>query len=194
MRERGEKVIAIFLTIACAFLLFTVDFFFNREDPAESGYIQNITVLDCPVVIPVQTIEPEEESYLSTDWDAEESYMLAKIAMAEAEGECIDCKALVICTVLNRVWSDSFPDSIEEVIFQERNGVYQFSPVGNGRYEKVEPNEECYEALRMVQEEHWDESMGATYFEVTTDNPTWHSRNLQKLFEHCKTSFYKEYE
>lgn len=45
----------------------------------------------------------------SLDWDADDSYRLAKIAMAEAEGEDTEGKALVILVVLNRVWSDEFP-------------------------------------------------------------------------------------
>lgn len=59
----------------------------------------------------------------SMDWDAEESYMLAKIAMAEAEGEDTKGKALVILTVLNRVWSDQFPDTIAEVITDSRDNT-----------------------------------------------------------------------
>ena len=47
----------------------------------------------------------------SLDWDADDSYRLAKIAMAEAEGEDTEGKALVILVVLNRVWSDDFPDT-----------------------------------------------------------------------------------
>lgn len=48
----------------------------------------------------------------SMDWDAEDAYMLAKIAMAEAESEDTEGKALVMLVVLNRVWSDEFPDTI----------------------------------------------------------------------------------
>lgn len=128
----------------------------------------------------------------STDLDAEESYLLAKIAMAEMEGECVECKALVIYVVLNRVWSDEFPNTIEEVIREHHGNTYQFSTVGNGRFDKIEPDADCWEALKMVQDQYWDESKGALYFELTRNNPTWHSRNLQKLFEHCDTSFYKE--
>lgn len=119
--------------------------------------------------------------------DSEERYLLAKIAMAEAESECITCKALVIGTVLNRVESDKFPDSIREVLYQKN----QFSPVCNGRFESIEPNEDCYEALRLIEEGYVDR-MGATYFEATSDCETWHSRNLEKLVEHCGTTFYKE--
>lgn len=124
----------------------------------------------------------------SMDWDADESYILAKIAMAEAEGEDTEGKALVILVVLNRVWSDDFPDTIKEVITEEG----QFTAYENGRYDRVEPSEDCYAALEMVQVEHWDESQGATYFERTSTGDTWHSRNLKELFTHGNHTFYKE--
>lgn len=121
-------------------------------------------------------------------WDAEESYMLAKIAMAEAEGEDTEGKALVILVVLNRVWSEGFPDTIEDVIMEPG----QFSPVKEGgRYYTTEPDEDCWEALSMVMH-GWDESQGATYFTSSREQDTWHSRNLEKLFEHGNHIFYRE--
>ncbi len=126
----------------------------------------------------------------STDWDAEDAYRLCKIAMAEAEGEDTEGKALVMLVVLNRVWSDEFPDTIEEVI--KESG--QFAAYGNGRYDRVEPNEDCYKALELIQDEHWDESCGATYFERTTDEKTWHNTSLKKLFTHGNHTFYIEEE
>jgi len=120
-------------------------------------------------------------------WTDEEAQMLATLAMAEAEGEDIEGKALVILVVLNRVESDSFPDTIEGVIFQKD----QFSPVAPGhRYYKVVPNADCWAALEMV-ERGWDESQGALYFERNTEK-SWHSRNLIELFDHGKHTFYKE--
>lgn len=64
--------------------------------------------------------EPENQSLImSMDWDEKESYLLAKIAMAEAEAEDTEGKALVMLVVLNRVLGDNeFPDTIEEVIYQ----------------------------------------------------------------------------
>ena len=112
--------------------------------------------------------------------------MLCKIAMAEAESEGVEGKALVMLVVLNRVWSEEFPDTIEEVIFQKN----QFSPVANGRYDEVEPDKECYEALEMIQVEHWNESQDALYFESKSDSK-WHSENLEFLFKHGRHYFYK---
>lgn len=116
-----------------------------------------------------------------------EREMLLKIAMAEAEGEPTDGKALVMLVVLNRVDSPSFPNTVEKVLYEEN----QFTPVKNGRYDKAEPDDDCYEALRWVLD-GWNESEGATYFRTTVDYETWHSKNLEYLFSIGHHSFYKE--
>lgn len=153
-----------------------------------------------PYVSNLVTFEPqtEEESSevevdyyseftYSKDWSAKESYLLARIAMVEAEGCNIRTKTLIIMCVLNRVWSDEFPDTIEEAIFQEN----QFSPIDNGRWDRVEPNEDCYEAVKVVMEAKYDYSGGATYFENCADENNWHSRNLEYLYESEGIRFYK---
>lgn len=153
-----------------------------------------------PYVSNLVTFEPqtEEESSevevdyypeftYSKDWSVEDSYLLAKIAMAEAEGCNTQTKTLIIMCVLNRVWSDEFPDTIEEVIFQEN----QFSPIDNGRWDRVEPNEDCWEAVKIVMEAKYDYSGGATYFESCDDEDNWHSRNLEFLYESEGIRFYK---
>lgn len=132
-------------------------------------------------------IEPKQRrASWSMDWDTDDSYILAKIAMAEAEGEDTEGKALVILVVLNRVWNDSFPDTIEEVVMQEN----QFSPVANGRYDKVQPDDDCYAALDLVMS-GWDGSKGALYFESKSDS-TWHQEHLKYLFQHGKHYFYTD--
>lgn len=138
----------------------------------------------------VQTETPEPKPIKSRDWDYEEGYMLAKIAMAEAECEDVEGKALVMLTVLNRVWSKQFPDSIYGVITQPR----AFTAYSNGRYDRLEPDDDCWEALHLVQYEGWDESHGALYFEHTPDPgvSTWHNQNLEMLFTHGNHTFYKE--
>lgn len=154
------------------------------EETAEAIQTEPVTV-ETPE--PVQTRQTKEASW-SLDWSADDSYILAKIAMAEAEGEDTEGKALVILVVLNRVWDDSFPDTIEEVVMQEN----QFSPVANGRYDRVEPDSDCWDALELVMG-GWDESEGALYFESMSLS-TWHQRNLKYLFKHGNHYFYKEKE
>lgn len=126
----------------------------------------------------------------SMDFDASDAYLLEKIAMAEAESEDTEGKALVMLVVLNRVWDARFPDTIEEVIMQDG----AFTPVNNGRYDKVEPDADCMKAMELITVEHWDESQGALYFEKASGESTWHSRNLQKLFTHGAHTFYTEKE
>lgn len=60
-------------------------------------------------------------------------YLLALIAMAEAEGESELGKRLVIDTVLNRVDSCEFPNTIYEVVYQKN----QFSSISDGRADKI---------------------------------------------------------
>ena len=172
----------------------------EKEDTSKSVSESYSNKTTTPYVYNLTTFEPqtEEESSevevdyypeftYSKDWSAKESYLLARIAMAEAEGCNTQTKTLIIMCVLNRVWSDEFPDTIEEVIFQEN----QFSPIDNGRWDRVEPNEDCYEAVKVVMEAKYDYSGGATYFENCADEDNWHSRNLEFLYESEGIRFYK---
>ncbi len=164
----------------------------NRYAMQSNAVVGTAETMEYKTSQPVQTeTGPEptstyESMVMSLDWDADDSQMLLKIAMAEAEGESVEGKALVILVVLNRVWSDDFPGTIEEVIFQPK----QFSPVKEGgRYYTTEPNEECYEALELVMS-GWDESYGALYFE-SCERSSWHSENLEFLYQVGNHKFYR---
>lgn len=162
------------------------------EASPEQPYIMQEATPTVAAVItetPPTEAEPEdtyESMIMSRDWGAEDSEMLLKIAMAEAEGEGVEGKALVMLVVLNRVWSSEFPGTIEEVIFQSK----QSSPVTEGgRYYTTEPDRECYEALELVMC-GWDESRGALYFE-NCGKDSWHSRNLEFLYQAGNHKFYR---
>ena len=62
----------------------------------------------------------------------EDINLLALVTMAEAEGETELGKRLVIDTILNRVDSDQFPNTVKEVIYQPN----AFSSMSDGRVEK----------------------------------------------------------
>lgn len=183
------------LILSVAALANTVDM---AEDNTSSEHIvaSEVTVITDMLEItmePEVTEEPTQEPYKSKigsmDWSAEESYLLVKIAMAEAESEDTEGKALVMLVVINRVWDDEFPDTIEEVIYQ----LGQFSSITNGRFDKVEPDADCWAALDLIMLEKWDESMGATYFESKSES-TWHSKHLRFLFQHGNHYFYMDKE
>lgn len=88
--------------------------------------------------IPEPPPEPEPRYAEIT---AEERELLARVVYAESNTEPIEGQIAVAQVVLNRVRSESFPDTVSEVIYQER----QFSTASIlGR---VTPNETNYEAV-----------------------------------------------
>lgn len=161
----------------------------SYSNKTTTSYVYNLVTFEPQTEEESSEVEVDyyPEFTYSKDWSAQESYLLARITMAEAEGCNTQTKTLIIMCVLNRVWSDEFPDTIEEVIFQEN----QFSPIDNGRWDRVEPNEDCYEAVKVVMEAKYDYSDGATYFENCADEDNWHSKNLEFLYESEGIRFYK---
>lgn len=137
--------------------------------------VVEVKEFDCVETQETETVERFTEK---------EKYMLAKIAMAEAEGCSIKAKELVIRTVLSRIESDMFPNTVEEVIFQKK----QFTPISDGRWNKVEPNEECWQALENVLSS--SESKDILFFE-SCKGDSWHNKNLKLVCEEDGLRFYR---
>ena len=74
----------------------------------------------------------------------EEIELIALVTLAEAEGECEEGKRLVIDTILNRISSSYFPNTVEEVIYQP----YQFSSMWNDRYTRVTVTDDICDLVR----------------------------------------------
>lgn len=152
----------------------------NPEEPAEPEPTESPEA-----VVSHEQGERDREPEPAVSLDAEDEEILMKIAMSEAEGESTEGKAIVMLSVLNRVRSDEFPDTISEVVFQDM----QYSPVLDGRYYSIIPDDDCLAALELV-ESGWDESLGAMYFE-NYGADSWHSKNLEFLFQEGKHKFYR---
>ena len=94
-----------------------------------------------------EATEEEQEELLAPydifGIDEYEYYLLSHIVEAEAGNQGIDGKRLVVDVVFNRVMSDQFPNSVEEVLTQDG----QFTTYINGAYELVEPSEDTHEAI-----------------------------------------------
>lgn len=195
MKNETKHVILSLLIIVCTILITACSLVLTvktSQNNKSEGEINSVTYesVDHNVIIPPANVLPET---YSRKLNEEDKYLLAKIAMAEAEGESLETKILVILTILNRVESDEkyFPDTIEEVIFQSNKGVYQFSPVmPGGRWWRIEPNEECWEAVEIVNAMEEDISDGALYFEACSGE-SWHSKNLKFICQSDNTRFYK---
>ena len=89
----------------------------------------------------VEEVEPEiEETYISED----DINLIALVTMAEAEGECEEGKRLVIDTILNRLDSEHFPDTVYDIIYQPN----QFTSMWNGRTDRCEVREDIVQLVR----------------------------------------------
>ena len=100
-----------------------------------------------------------EEAIAESEQIAEENYqaeleLLACLVYAEAGNQDLMGKRLVADTVLNRVDSPDFPDTISGVIYQKN----QFTPVSNGALDRAftDVTPDCYEAVSMELEERAD--------------------------------------
>lgn len=118
-----------------------------------------------------QLVWPDDECLPETDqlpvgltadgWEWDEIELLARLIEAEAEGEGEEGKRWVASVVLNRVDSDTFPGTITEVILQKTR-AWQFSPVGNGRFERMEVTEDNIQIVLSELESRTDTN--AIYF------------------------------
>lgn len=133
--------------------------------------------------------------YPEIQWEANlsdtDKYYLAKIVKCES-GICdMETKIRHALVILNRVYSDSFPNTVYDVITQHRGSVYQFSPViPGGTWYKLEPDEECYEAVEYAITMQYDISHGATFFEATGSSSVWHQTSLKQVCESDGVRFY----
>lgn len=137
-----------------------------------------------------KTLTQDEKEKATWEYalSAEELLLLQKIVMAEAEGEPYEGKVAVANVVLNRLRSANFPDTIKSVIYQK----YQFSPVGNGRINRVKPSEETVKAVNAALHGHKAVSDDTYFFlslKLAQDLSVHHSRTFaKKIGNH---SFYK---
>ena len=129
------------------------------------------------------SVNAKELEKSRTTFTEQESLVLQKIAVAEAGIEGIGGMAFVMQTVINRMESDEFPDTIYDVVSEPG----QFSTFSNGSYEKAEPTENSMKALELLKVLG---NQGQLYFEITSED-SWQSRNLRRLFTYSNHTFYK---
>ena len=129
--------------------------------------------------------------YQLSDKDCE---ALLRIVEAEAGGEDQDGKLLVANVVLNRVNSDVFPDSVVEVVMQKEQGIAQFSPTVDGRYQSVNVSDDTREAVERALFGE-DISRGALYFcareKADSEKMQWFDRKLTRLFAYGNHEFFQ---
>lgn len=136
-----------------------------------------------------------EKNQVKIQLNEQDKSVLLRIVEAEATGEDIRGKMLVANVVLNRANNDNeFPDTVTDVVFEHSTGVYQFSPIQDGRYWSVNISESTREAVERVLRGE-DLSQGALYFMArkyaNPDNVRWFDNSLTWLFAYGEHEFYR---
>ena len=150
----------VFICLAMFFgMIFCPVLEIKAEDGFEFTYeteqkVPCISYLDTRPIIEIKELthseDPTEEE-IEEEIRFGEMELIAQLVMAEAGNQDLTGKRYVADVILNRVDSDIFPDTVEEVIFQEN----QFSVIENGAFDEAgwTITEECYEAVKLEYEE-----------------------------------------
>lgn len=141
-------------------------------------------------VVDYEVLE-QTKKYRLSDKDYE---ALLRIVEAEAGCEDQNGKLLVANVVLNRVNSAKFPNTVWDVVMQKEQGVAQFSPTVDGRYQSVSVSEDTKEAVeRALYGE--DISEGALYFcareKADSGKLQWFDQKLTRLFAYGNHEFFQ---
>ena len=101
-----------------------------------------------PKTVDIQGVIEKQKSEPEISMSKDDMKLIAQMTMAEAEGESEYGKRLVIDTILNRVDSSTFPDTVYDVLDQP----YQFSSIKDGRFARCHVKKELYKLV--VEEVH----------------------------------------
>ena len=107
--------------------------------------------------------------------------LMARIVYGESRGEPFEGQVAVAAVVLNRLFSDEFPSTIEGVIYQN----LAFTAVADGQY-NLTPNAQAYQAVRIALE-GYDPTYGATYYwnpATATSQWVWSREITLKIGKH----------
>lgn len=158
-----------------------------NQSSLEDAQINGVVVTDSQ-----QVFEPEPYEYF--ELSERDKYLLAKLIQCEAGNQPMEAKEAVVMVVLNRVDDIRFPNTIEEVIRQNVDGIYQFSPLmEGGSFYYTEPTEESYKAIYNVQHGVTDLYLWCDYlwFECCESSDNWHSHNLEFTEQIGDIRFYR---
>lgn len=144
----------------------TEEYIETSEEEAREGSISS------------EVLEETTAAYTLTEDEIE---LIALVTMAEAEGECEEGKRLVIDTILNRVDSGYFPNSVYEVVYQPS----QFTSMWNGRIDRCYVRDDIYQLVR-------EELVSRTNYDVIFFTANCYSDFGTPLFQvgnHCFSSY-----
>lgn len=201
MKHRSRIAVAL-CTIGLSSVLMTG---MGYSAPIEAVYAETTILLETPVSsryelyseLKQATVVLQERAEASAlakaaavkarracDFTDEEVTMMEYIIQQEVRGASLKHKRIIANVIVNRVNSDSFPDSIEGVLFQKG----QFTSAQNYYNRKYKPDEDTKRAvLEVLNRQCEDLSQGALYFYAprwtAQKTATWFENKLNYLFE-----------
>jgi len=138
----------------------------------------------------VLDVTPNRDPITLSDTDYQ---VLLTIVEAEVGTEDLYARMMIANVIINRMQNDYYPDTIEEVVFQNDGKVYQFSPILDGRYYKVKVSKKTIEAVNNVLA-GYDNSEGALAFvnrSITSDHiMKWFDNNLTFVVQYDDIEFF----
>lgn len=159
--------------------------FYAQELFAQDAFCRQADAVNLEPVIAADAVTEAPMIHL----DSKDYECLLKIVESEA-GICDQKgKILIANVVINRMQSQYFPDTVEEVVYQKN----QFSPVENGAIDRVSITEDTVQAVSMALS-GTDYSQGALFFAARDladkKSMEWFDESLNLLFEHDGHEFF----
>lgn len=167
----------------------------EQQQKAEAFSFMNAMEEQNEDALQIQEQQAKDDNGEIISLSEQDRAVLLRIVEAEATDEDVKGRMLVANVVLNRVnCTTEFPDNVTDVVFDTTGGVYQFSPIEDGRYWSVEISDKTREAVHRVLCGE-DESQGALYFMARkyadADNVVWFDSSLSYLFAHGQHEFFR---
>jgi len=127
--RRRIKTLVVALWVSLLIIQFNIVPTPTVSEEPQVEYDTYITEVQETVVYGIVDVPEPEPSRSEIRMSEADIDLIALVTMAEAENQCEEGKRLVISTILNRVDSERFPDTVYEVIYQPS----QFTCMWNGR-------------------------------------------------------------
>lgn len=158
-----------------------------------SRYDETVEAIDELQSMYDENISSIKRSLQNLDYiDRNEVSILTRIVEAEATGGNIQQKINVAKCVINRMYSNKFPNTIHGVVFQYN----QFQPTFDGRYYSVKVQADTIKAVEIAMKRYGEDNSGNLYFMARGSsqkrNIKWFDSKLNFIFNDGIHDHFKE--
>lgn len=132
-----------FTLVALGFIMALVGIVYSNK-PVKAGENRTTEYMVVRTNETMTTKGTEVTNISNTDYiTMDDAVLIAKLVLAEAEGEPEMGKRLVIDTVLNRLDSKDFPNTVYDVVYQP----YHYDPAWDGRIDQFSDLDDVFKLV-----------------------------------------------